>query len=342
MKNIILIISLLLLALATYFFVFNEEFEAVEQYDSKFKLENASENTTKIEIIESNGLKITLEKAKNSDAWFCNKYYLTRKDAIDKVLEIAEQWRIEKPITKAGTENIKERLLQNGKQIKYYFNNQHETPEKHFYINGTPPDRKGAYMILEGAENPYVVMSPAVLGSPEIMFHTNIEKWRTHKIFGGDASYINKLSVNYPANKEKNFSIERKDNELVLLENDFCPKDKTIDKTALKTMLDKVAKLNIESFDNTYSKKEEIIKSPVYCEINIFSYEEKLSQEIKIYRMPVNDKSKMIKMPEGEKQLYDVDRFYATMNKGKDFVIIQQFAFEYLFSKTCASFFKEE
>lgn len=344
MKKILILASFLALAYFTWKLVFNENFSMIEPYDSQFKLEDAKNRASKVEIIEANGYKLKLEKSKETGNWFCNDYYLARKDAVDQLLRTVERWRVDKPIKESNKSKIKQELESKGKQVKYYYDYDHDEPVKHYYLGGTPPSRKGTYMLLNKAESPYIVKNTHLVGSPEIIFHTVLEKWRTHRIYGGNSQSINNVSVNFLEEKDKSYKVLRTNDGLELAENPnvTIQQGKTVEKIALKVLFDKIPKLNIESFDNLYSKKDSIMNTPPYCTINIESKDERLNQEIQLFRMPVNDKTKIMKLPEGEKQIYDQDRFYATINKGKDFVVVQKYGLSDILNKSYSGFWVED
>jgi len=50
-------------------------------------------------------------------------------------------------------------------------------------------------------------------------------------------------------------------------------------------------------------------------------------KSIDIYYMPVNKRSKTQFDEKGNRMLYDIDRYYAIMNEGKDYILIQNYVF---------------
>ena len=67
--------------------------------------------------------------------------------------------------------------------------------------------------------------------------------------------------------------------------------------------------------------------------VNTITVKDKSGKEnvVKIYPKPITQRSLAQTDPEGNPLKYDVDRMYAQVNNGQDFVLIQQYVFDKLF-----------
>ncbi|HXH17452.1 MAG TPA: hypothetical protein VNJ07_00085, partial [Chitinophagales bacterium] len=65
------------------------------------------------------------------------------------------------------------------------------------------------------------------------------------------------------------------------------------------------------------------------------------SKQMVVYHMPLNRRSKLQYDAQGNRLPYDLDRYYAVINNGNDFVIIQDFVFGKIFRKYSDFILKE-
>ena len=57
------------------------------------------------------------------------------------------------------------------------------------------------------------------------------------------------------------------------------------------------------------------------------------TKKMTVFYMPLNKRSKLQQDQYGNELPFDLDRFYALINEGKDFVVIQNFVFGKVFRK---------
>jgi hypothetical protein len=90
--------------------------------------------------------------------------------------------------------------------------------------------------------------------------------------------------------------------------------------------------LNAESFANELGDKDSIISQTPFLVMSVTDKKGK-TKKMTVFQMPLNKRSKLQHDQYGNELPFDLDRFYALINDGKDFVVIQNFVFGKVFRK---------
>jgi len=320
--------AILILGAAAYYFVEQESFTTFQNAETSFGYKT-TEKITKIVITEPDGWKIKLQK-QEGDFWTVNDFYLAREDALGLIFETLRKIKVDKPMPLAAQANLNKDIDSKGKLIEVYTSS--NEPTRAFKIYGSSTNRQGTFMKMEGSQTPYLVHIPGFIGSMDIRFHTVLEKWRSHRIFAGTVNEIKQLNVEFNEKLNDSYSITINNGKYEVSQGNKVIEAANLNTNKVKYIIESLPKTNIEAFDNLYTYKDSLLQQKPYCKIQIVSKFPQQSQTLVVYNMPLTDKSKIISSLEGE-QKYDVDRFYATMNKNEDLVIIQQYVFEEILSK---------
>lgn len=321
-KKLLLFILLLGVALSAYYY-FNQRSKNTLAYEKGAKFDFAIEDTnsiTKIFIADAKGEKVTLiRKEKN---WLVNEKYPARPDNIRLLMKTFSRIALKYPVPKASFETVVKNIASGATKVEIYQGK--NTPSKIYYIGNSTMDQTGTYMLLEteGVKStaPFIMHIPGFRGFLSSRFFANADEWRNPAVFVYEPNEIKKIELTYFEDKQQSFSIERTENELILLDYtnkkvDNCPKER------LEEYVGRYKKIYYEMMDleSSKEKKDSIINStPVFnIKINDIYGETK---EITTYHMP--NFRETINPANSEPYNYDIDRMYALVNK-ELFVFVQ-------------------
>ncbi len=323
-----------------YFFNGQQKTTTMNIEETAFAFEDTAA-ITKIRLEASDKRYILLEK-KEEDFWRLNTYYSARPDAIKSILNTLRKVKVLHPVSKAAYENVQQMFDKPLRTVQIYTDNA-DVPTKTYYVGGMKGNKKGTYMKLEGAVNPYVTYIPAVDGHLVSRYFINLEEWRDRTVFQYDNPQrdIAHIEVVYPHTPEQSFQLFNDGKALTIKKLSETTKDLPVEELneAFATeYLQNFHLLFAEAYQNDYPHQDSIRKSMPYCTIKVTDYRGK-QKKAAIHYMPINRRSKKQFEADGTAVPYDLDRYFAFIHKGRDFMIIQQYVFEKIF-KQYTDFFK--
>ncbi|MCB0516624.1 MAG: DUF4340 domain-containing protein [Chitinophagales bacterium] len=281
----------------------------------------------KIVIADDDG-KVVLTKEANG-SWSVNNRYYVQQAVIDLTLETLRRMRIDYPVSKSAYDYVMELLTQRSKHIAIYTDNM-QTPARSYLMGNATSTLNGTYLMIEGSNEPYVVTIPGMEGHIDIRFSSLINNWRDRSVFNIAPQNIRSIEMAYPSVPKEGFTLFQYGTDSISI----TPLDKTIstkpaselNKSRAKEFLQQFGNLNLEAYDNEVSFKDSILHAPYFCKITL-TKTDNTQQIAQLYYKPINKRSKSQTDHQGNPLKHDIDRYYALINEGRDFVIIQDFTF---------------
>lgn len=325
-KNIIYLIIFLVLLIVSYFLVFRDKLSTLGQKDTDFAIEDTSE-VYKIFMADMKGNKILLEK--NNSVWMLNKKYNAREDAIQTLLTTFNKIRIAYPVPKSAHNTVVADLASNNIKAEIYNNNGKKI--KTYYIGGPTLDYKGTFMMLEGSEHPYVIHIPGFEGYMTPRFFLEEEEWKDRAIFNYTADLLKSVTVDYLEEPENSFTITIIYQDSIQIAPLYFSGVALgeLHKNRLKEYLSHYNSIYAEAFENNNPIKDSILATSPFIIMTAINKNGN-KNTLKIYRMPMNERSKSKFDDEGKPRKYDLDRLYALHNDN-EFMLIQYYVFNKLF-----------
>ncbi len=269
----------------------------------------------------------TLDLSRESGQWIANGKHEIRQDFIKVVLNTFYQMQKKYPVPKNMRGEVMKRMNTMARKIEVY---QGDQKVREIYMSSAPSNEIGSYMYLKGDDIPYVVAVPGVDGILESRFNTDIADWKSHEIFKYKLGDIKSVHVEYPLDGLKSFTVHQPNNDEFVIEH--RGEQREIKKLKALAFYNSFSNINAEAFENGHSKRDSIVRSKPHAIIEVTNKRDE-KRKIVIFRMPNNRRSKMMYDEKGKRLPYDLDRYFATIRDGKEFVIIQQYVFEKLFRK---------
>lgn len=204
-RTLILLIAVVVLGLGA-FFALREQPQgpasSMVGADRDFAVDT---NTVyKIFLADRNGGTTTLERAE--DGWIYNGEYPARPDAMDNLLQAIHTVQMKFKPTNAAVPYMVKNLSTEGIKVELY--GKQNDLLKTYYIGGATNDERGTYIIMEGAEQPYVASLPNWEGNIRFRYNLSGDDWRDRTIFGSQVEEIASVSVEYPKQQNKSFRLQ--------------------------------------------------------------------------------------------------------------------------------------
>lgn len=209
MKRTWLLVALFLLLGAAAFYVLrqkNTQSGSHVSWDMDFAVKN-TEEITRIFIADRGNHRATLER--KDGFWLYNDKHVARPTAIQTLLETIKNINVLYIPPKASESSMVKSLASEGITVEIYGKNNQRL--KRYYVGGVTNDERGTYVIMEGAEQPYVAHVPGFIGQLRARFLLKEDDWRDRTVFSEKPEDIQSISVEYPQQKSESFQLDKVD-----------------------------------------------------------------------------------------------------------------------------------
>jgi hypothetical protein len=336
-KNKSIFIVFIVLALITLLLWLTQSTTTFRRSLSDFKL-NDSSNVTRIFMADKNNNSVTLTRT-SPGKWIVNDKYPAQVQNIDLLLKTMVEIEVQQPVAKVAHDNIVKELAVNSVKVEIYQNVfridlfglirwfPHEKLTKVYYVGGATQSNDGCFMLIQGSSEPFIIFLPGFRGfvSPR---YSPIEKyWRDYNIYRKTIPEIAKVKVEIPSTPDYSYEVRNTgNNKFVLISLKENKEVINYDTLKILNFLSGFRNLNYEALLNDMDKarKDSILSSEPFIIITLTDTAG-VSKTIKTYHKQGPDGQTD---PQGAPLPYDLDRLYASVNDGKDFTIIQYFAFD--------------
>lgn len=328
-KNKILIIITLALAVASVWLVMRTRSGTVREELRDFAVQDTAA-ITKIFLADRTGKTIELEREGNR--WRLNKKYYARRDAIKTLLVTLKNIAVRSMVAKSAYNTIITQLSTSGVKCEVYLNGK-EKPDKVIYVGSETQDTKGTFMMLENSSVPFVTEIPGFEGYLTPRFFLNESEWRDKTVFDISYNDIRTVQAIYNPDSARSFRIDFNSvTDLTVSSPVTSQKLARPDTAVIVNYLTQFTFLNFEFFDFMLkqNQRDSMLRIPPLCTFSITDRKGK-EVRVKFYNIPVNPFTIAGADTSGALAKYDVDRLYAFINKDKELVGVQIFAFGKIF-----------
>lgn len=318
MKKSTLILLLLLIIAGGSAWYLTKSKEAAKMHaigwDRDFKVENTDE-IYKVFIAKRTGENTTLER--KGDQWIYNGKYPVRSTAIKSLMDVFKGVRMQSVPAKAAVKGMVDNLATQGIKVELY--DKGGDIIKSYYVGGATPNERGTYMIMEGADQPYVAELTMMEGHFRVRFDMEGDAWRDKTVFDQGVDDIDFVSIEYPKQKSKSFTMERKGDKFEV--KPFYEITQAINKPVQQANVEAFLvgfKHQIaENYENEHSDREAYSETIPFATITL---RDKSGQETAAVLYPIGSIS-----AQGNLKSEEIERYLATVKRGEfeDFMIVQ-------------------
>ena len=327
-KTVVYILILGLLGFGVWYFLFKDD-GVFEDSEAGFTIRDTA-SIHKIFLANAQGDTVSLTR--DGHRWMVNGAYPASRTMIHTLLQTFTQQFAAYPVQQAAHNNVIKAMA--GTAVKTEVFTKSGRLMRTFYVGGQVTGNKGTYMLIEGADRPYVVQMPLYTGYLTPRYSTNLKEWRGRTVVDLEPEQLDKVEVKYVSEDEylNSFALVRKNETAFTIQ--LHPELKMPGEPnpgRVKSYASYFKGLGCEGYLNGTTKLDSIITSvPKRCEIHVTG-RDGYSQRIDIYRMYIGRRSKNQSLDSTVvPDVYDADRLYGIINQGKDTVILQSYTVDKL------------
>lgn len=335
-KGILIIVLILVVVAAGLFFT--DTYSTLKKSESDFGVVDTA-SVTKIFIADRNSHEVTLVKNENG-SWLVNGA-AAQTEKVAAFLKTLTDLKVRNPVPLAARNNVITRMATLAKKVEIYqvqprinlFNAIRLFPReklvKTYYVGDVTPDNQGTFMLMEGAESPFVVHIPGFRGFIAARYSALDYEWRDYTVFKAGIGEISKVKLEFPSEPLQSYLVEvspDKDVKLTsLFNNEVLPAFDTI---RVLNFLSSFQDIRFEALLNQQIEQhviDSVLASQPRTILTLTTTDNRVN-EVKIY---YKQGFAALYMEDGAAlEPFDLDRAYALVNDGKDFVLIQYFVFD--------------
>lgn len=334
-KHLIILFLILILVFVALFLVFNRGTGTFKDHTKEFAVKDTA-TITKVFLADKKNRTILLERVEAGD-WLLNGTYKARNSGINLLFETFKHLVPKYPVPKSGHDNVVAQLAAASIKVEIYqqvyrfdllgielFS--HEKLTKTYYVGGATQDNMGSFMLMEGADVPFVVHLLGFRGYVAPRYSTMEKDWRDHTVFRKSLAEIHQVIMEIPTEPENSFKILKENRDLKLINFETNKVISQYDTLRLLNFLTAFADIRYEALlnDMNPNRKDSIIQSTPK---NILTVVDTKGDSTTIITYFKPNDNRAVNM-EGSLYVHDLDRLYALVNNNKDFVLIQYYVFD--------------
>lgn len=340
MKNKKLLLILILLAPAVIWFLIQNDDSTLQKGESDFAIQDTA-LVTKIFIADKDINSVLLTRT--SDGWLLNDKFKTNERVVSSLLGTMSRLKVKAPVPKVARDNVIRRMAGIGIKVEVYqlayrvnlFEKvkffPYEKLVKVYYVGDSTPDNLGTYMLIEDAEHPYIVHIPGFRGFLFPRYSPKPDDWKSHEVFRHTLSDIKSIALDFIDRPEESFKVDINNS------NGSYKLSKIIDNNVV-TSYDTLRLLNfLTSFNDlryesrlnnlmSFNLIDSIMQTPPIYEITLVDQKNDTTYVLGFRKrslpQEIKDEAYFQLIPD------DNDRFYALINDGEDFVLLQYYVFD--------------
>ncbi len=173
-------------------------------WDMQFAVPNTGD-IHKIFIADRKGQTALLER--KEDYWLYNGKARARPSAITTLIETFAKVNVKYIPPDAARETMLRSLAAEGIKVEIY--DKSGKMMKCYYVGGVTADEQGTFMMMDGAEQPYVVHIPSFIGQIRVRYLLGDDKWTDRTVFNEKPEEIASVVIEYPQMKSQSFRLEK-------------------------------------------------------------------------------------------------------------------------------------
>ncbi|HSG68321.1 MAG TPA: DUF4340 domain-containing protein [Bacteroidales bacterium] len=337
-KNKILYIITIALVIFGGIILINRNYSTLDQKESGFAVEDTS-TVTKIFMVDKNNLSVKLEK-RDDGRWIINDKFLGHQFNMAMLLGTMKDLTVRYPVPLAARDNVLIRLASIARKVEIYqmkyrinlFDRIRLFPveklTRTYYVGDATQDNLGTYMLMEGADQPYVVFLPTLRGFIYTRFSTNEDDWRDHTVFKTPLQDIDWIKLEFMEDPEESFIVETDDNGSISMTTLYDQQPKVYDTLRMLQFITAFKDVRFESVLNNKLEKEFIDSVAAQPMAHIITLKEKDGDEFVVRTFRKGGFSQFYEEDGATIAPFDLDRLYAYINDDRDFVLLQYFVFD--------------
>ena len=337
-NRITILITILLIVIAAGLY-FTSSYTTLRRGVSEFAIRDTA-SITKIFLADKNNQEVLLVKDDHGQ-WILNNKYPAQPMKVQSFLKTLRDIQVRNPVPLAARDNVIKRMSVVAKKVEIYqsvprinlFDRirlfYHETNTKTYYVGDVTQDNQGTFMLMEGAEEPFVVNIPGFRGFVASRYSTNTYDWRDYTVFRTPLGDIRSVRVEFPIEQKESYQFDLDEEKHIrLTELSSMQPVTAFDTVRTLNFLTGFQDIRFESLLESLLEKtfiDSVLSSTPKIIITL------TDQQGKVFQAKIFNKKGFADITAqslNKMEPVDLDRGYALVNDGEDFVLIQYYTFD--------------
>ncbi|HXS36982.1 MAG TPA: DUF4340 domain-containing protein [Flavipsychrobacter sp.] len=326
-RTLLYLVLLVALGFGVYYFVFKDKANPYGIDQAGFTIKDTAD-IGKIFIASYNNSSVLVERT--DSGWYVNKQYKALPSTLNQLLQTLWMQQPLYPVPEKMRNNVIKDMA--GTSIKVELYNRGGKKIRTFYVGNEANSSSGTFMLIDGANSPYVVNIPGFQGFLTSRYTSDLKDWRDRTVFNVSPDQLRSVTIQYPEHPINSFTLKQENGKIVVdADTNIVNHNKFNDRRA-HVYLKFFQNINCEGYLNGFAGIDTLLKiMPKRCTIDVTD-KKGHQTHVDIYWMPVNKRSKNLTASDPNiPDNYDADRFYAVMNNGKDTAMVQEYVFQKIF-----------
>ena len=336
-KRFVLLLILFVVIIANFFIV-NDRYTTLDESEGGFAISDTA-SITKIFMVDKNNRSVKLEK-EAMGKWIINDKHLALNFNMVMLLGTIKDIKVRYPVPLAARDNVITRLATIAKKVEVYTNSYrinlfnkvklfpYEKLARTYYVGDATQDNMGTFMMMEGADQPYVVYIPSLRGFVYTRYSTNEDDWRDHTIFKTPIQNLASVRMEFLETPEESYVVETDERGNISMHglNNNIPM--AYDTLRMLQFVTAFKDIRFESVLNNKLDAEYIDSIASGPMAHIITLTERDGSEFVVKTYRKGGFSELYDSEGAALEPFDLDRLYAYINDDRDFVLIQYFVFD--------------
>jgi len=329
-KTVLLLIAFAVLGSLSAWYIMNKDTDTSRSTvadERAFGVKN-TKDIGKIFIADRSGETTTLER--KDDHWIYNDKYKARQNAVNNLLDVISRVEVNYVVARAAVDNIIKDIATYGIKVEIY--DRKGEKMKVYYVGGMTNEETGTYMIMEDADEPFVVHIPSWVGGLRARYQLKGSEWRDKHIFEEDPDKIAEVAVEFPQQKNKSFKLKKAGNKYSVTPfyEVTAPIEKELKTGVAEAYLIHLESLQAEAFQNAFAGRDSIVQQVPFCKVNINYTNGETKEAIFFPIVKFDSEGQMVTNDRIVGAETAVERYHILFNQ-KDFMLGQHRVFRQVF-----------
>jgi hypothetical protein len=338
-KSLVYITILCVLGFGVYYFLIRDQDALYQEKEANFTFKDTAA-IGKIFLVDNEGNSILVERGSDNQ-WVLNKKYPVMPVQILNILTCLYMQTAFTPVAEREHDRVVKLLSGLATKVEVYDRKGNKI--RAFYVAGQGPNYHGSYMILENAQQPYLVEIPGFEGYLTPRYSTDFKEWRSRKVFDLAADSIESVSIQYPGEPLSSFTVKNTSGKPEIV---FDPALKSslveLNMQRANDYLNFFKQINAEGYLNGSENLDSVIQNArIRCKMSVA---QKTGQTtvLDIYWIDREKYNGAQTSTDPTNRPTDVDRLYAVNQSSGDTLLIQMRTFEKFFRRSYEFYQKEQ
>lgn len=202
-KTLVYVVLLGILGFGVYFFFFKSADNLYQEKDANFTFRDTAA-IGKIFLVDNNGTSILLERQADNK-WLLNKEFPAMPLQIVNILTCLKMQTAFSPVPARDHDRVVKLLAGLATKVEVY--DRKGNKMRAFYVAGQGPNYHGSYMILEGAQQPYLVEIQGFDGYLTPRYTVEFNDWHSRTLIALSEADIASIEIQYPEDPSNSFKM---------------------------------------------------------------------------------------------------------------------------------------